>query len=144
MSYDKLAEVLSRITATAQGQVDIGFFGDLEADYPNGESVPEVAYKNEFGDPTKQQPPRPFMRRAIEADGKEWGGVVGQLLVDADYDGKDALDAAGHEGVRSIQKSIDTLVDPPLAKYTIEKKGHDKPLIDTGKMRESVNYKVQE
>ena len=39
--------------------------------------------------------------------------------------------------------SIDETNSPPLAQATIDKKGSDKPLIDSGEMRKSVRSEVE-
>lgn len=52
------------------------------------------------------------------------------------------MEQVGAIAVGATQQYITDLRDPPNAPYTIEKKGSDNPLIDTGSMRSSVTYKV--
>ena len=50
----------------------------------------------------------------------------------------------GAEIVGQVQDSIDELMDPPLALSTIAKKGFEKPLVDSGLMRNTVTYEIVE
>ena len=52
------------------------------------------------------------------------------------------MEQVGAIAAGATQQYITDLRDPPNAPYTIEKKGSDNPLIDTGSMRSSVTYKV--
>ena len=52
------------------------------------------------------------------------------------------MEQVGAIAAGATQQYITDLRDPPNALYTIEKKGSDNPLIDTGSMRSSVTYKV--
>lgn len=52
------------------------------------------------------------------------------------------MEQVGAFAAGATQQYITDLRDPPNAPYTIEKKGSDNPLIDTGSMRSSVTYKV--
>jgi len=52
------------------------------------------------------------------------------------------MEQVGAFAAGATQQYITDLRDPPNAPYTIEKKGSDNPLIDTGSMRAAVTYKV--
>lgn len=125
-------------------EVRAGFFEG--ATYPDGTSVPEVAAKNEYGDPANNQPPRPFFRNAIAENMGEWrDGIVRGLR--AGVDAENVLEAVGGVIVGDIQKSISTLMEPVLSAYTIKRRkergnSSTKPLVDTRVMITSVNYEV--
>lgn len=142
LDNSKIIAALRKIAAESKGTVQAGFFSEDSTNYPDGKNVPAVAFDNEFGVPEKNQPPRPFFRHTIEENIESWRSLMDEAMLAAELNAADALDIVGYEMRKDIVKSIDTLTDPPLAAYTVAKKGHAKPLIDTGKMRESVNYKV--
>lgn len=119
----------------------VGFMEN--ATYPDGTSVPMVAAVNEFGAPSRGQPPRPFFRRMIKAKQGEWPGALRTLLKSNDYDAHAALDALGQGIAGQLVESINELTDPPLAPSTVRGKGFDKPLIETGQMRNSVTHDVE-
>ena len=59
---DKLAKILADIGGKAQGSVDVGFMSG--ATYPDGTSVAQVAFWNEFGHGGRLPPPPPFYSRS--------------------------------------------------------------------------------
>lgn len=120
--------------------VKVGFLKG--ATYPDGTSVPLVAAVNEFGAPSRGQPPRPFFRRMIADKGREWPDAVVRLLKANEYDVDRTLEMAGSAIAGQLRASITTLTDPPLAPSTIARKGSTKPLIDTGHMLNSVDHEV--
>lgn len=137
----KLKQYLTRSTRAARAAtyVDVGFLAD--AVYPDGTSVPAVAYVNEFG--KKGQPPRPFFRKAIAENEQAWRRKLAKLMEQNDMDARKSLTGLGVIVQGSIQKSINDLMSPPLAPSTVKAKGFDKPLIDTGVMLRSVDFEVK-
>ena len=73
-----------------------------------------------------------------------WGKKLGKILKSADYDVDLALNRMGEVMQGQLLASIDAMVDPPNAPSTIKRKGFNKPLVDTGKMRKSVEEKGYE
>ena len=118
----------------------IGFLEN--ARYPDGTSVAMIAAINEWGKPPTQ-PPRPFFRTMIENKQDEWPEAIKDLLVENDLDAEKAFDLTGAAIAGQLRQSIVDLVSPPLAPSTIAKKGHDKPLIDTGHMLASVDHELK-
>ena len=139
---DKAREALNRLARKLEGAkaVRIGFLEN--ATYPNGTSVPMVAAINEFGAPSRGQPPRPFFRRMIAAKQGEWPAAIRQLLIRNNYGVEVTLEQIGEAVSGQLRQSIVELTDPPLAPSTVKRKGFDKPLIDTGQMLNSVSYEV--
>lgn len=110
--------------------------------YPDGTSVPLVATVNEFGAPSRGQPPRPFFRRMIAENQGTWPEAMA-LNLKATGDVRTTLERMG-EGIKGqLQQSIATLVDPPLAPSTVKRKGSSKPLVDSGHMLASVDWEIE-
>ena len=133
-----LAEIGTKVAKPAV--VEVGFLEG--ATYPDGTSVPLVATINEFGAPSRGQPPRPFFRNMIAAKSGEWGPAIAALAKANGYDAVKTLGQAGIAIKGQLQASIVALVDPPLAPSTVARKGSAKPLIDTGHMLNSIDYRV--
>ena len=154
----KLAAFLRRAkSAKARSkQTDVGFFST--AKYPNGLNVAAVAAWNEFG--TETIPERPFLRQAISGAERDLLPVLKagidpkEMVIDARTAG-----LLGEVMKARIQQSITTLREPPNAPITIsggwmrsksgkpfrvKGKGSSNPLIDTGFMRQSVTYQVED
>jgi hypothetical protein len=123
------------------GGVRVGFLEN--ATYPGGKPVAMIAAIQEFGAPAAGIPPRPFFRNMIADKSPEWGSAIGQLMVSQNYDVERVLSMAGEAIAGQLRQSIVDTNSPPLAESTIARKGHSKPLIDTGHMLQSVSYEVR-
>src|SRR5687767_12790371 len=137
---DALKEALERIARNLKSgaTVKVGFLEN--ATYPTGESVALIASINEFGAPSRGQPPRPFFRNMIQEKSGEWPKAIEGLLVANNYDAKRVLELTGAAIAGQLRQSIVDLVDPPLASSTVARKKSTKPLIDTGVMLASVSH----
>lgn len=110
--------------------------------YPNGETLPDVAYVNENGIGV---PARPFLAKAFQLRLDKYR----KLLKEANrkiFEGKDSdtvLGLVGEEGLKDVVQQIDDTYDPPNSPTTIARKGSSHPLIDTGHMRQQITYRVR-
>jgi hypothetical protein len=138
---DKLEAALKAISEKMSGgSLSVGFLEG--ATYPDGESVAQVAFWNEFG--TSRAPARPFMRSTIEDKQGEWATRIAGAAVHYDYDSAKVLGLMGETMKEDFQSSINGWTNPRNADSTIATKGFDKPLIDTGVMLQAVDYRVDE
>jgi len=136
----KLAEMAEKL---GEGKVlRVGFLES--ATYPDGQQVAMVAAANEFGNPANNQPPRPFFRNMIADNKDNWPDDIGRIAQATGFDGEQTLGLMGEHIKAQLQQSIRELMEPPLSPVTIERKGFDKPLIDTGHMLNSVDYDIRE
>lgn len=140
----KLEEAMLELArrVSKPGTLRVGFLE--KATYPDGKSVAMIAAINEYGAPSRGQPARPFFRRMIRSKQGEWPAAIAALLQANDYDAVKTLDLAGAAIAGQLRQSIVDLVSPPLAPSTVEKKGFDKPLVDTAHMLKSVDHEVKE
>lgn len=135
----KLEAYLAKIADRMEGELKVGFLEG--AIYPEtGDSVAQVAFWNEYG--TSRSPARPFFRTMIANESGGWADVLARAAKHYQYDSKKVLSAMGDVIKGQLQKSIIGWQDPQNAPYTVAKKGFDKPLIDTGNMRDSIDYTV--
>ena len=137
---DKLEFALARIAYElgSGATLRVGFLEG--ATYPDGQPVAAVAAWNEYG--TATIPMRPFFRNMVAAKSKEWPeGIATQLRLTR-YDVNLTLQRTGAAIRGQLQQSIRDTNSPPNAPYTIEKKGFNNPLLDTGHMLNSVDYEV--
>jgi hypothetical protein len=119
----------------------VGFLEN--AKYPDGKPVAFIAAIQEFGAPRAGIPPRPFFRNMIHDKQAEWPKAIKDLILANNYDMTAALDLAGAAIAGQLRQSIIDLWLPPLAESTIERKGFDKPLIETGHMLRSIDHEVR-
>ena len=155
MSADPVMDELNKIASELQGQSLLVGFVD-GATYTDGTSVAEVAYQNEFGEPIRNQPPRPFFRNAITAHESEWVEQMGKGLR-AGYSVNQVLEVMGALIAGDVKLSITQLYDPELSPVTIALRRNEahrkaidkpvntstKPLVDTGTMLGNVGYEIR-
>ena len=89
------------------------------------------------------RPPRPFFRSMIAGNSGKWPEIMAKLVAKSNYDGKYVLQSMGQLIKGQLEKSINDLMSPPLAKSTVKNKGFAKPLIDTSHMINSIDFEVK-
>ena len=119
-------------------EVGVGFLEEDKND--EGISLAQIAAINEYG--TSTIPARPFLRQSFEQNEDEIRDVCGQAIkmVASGVEVSKALDAIGVKAVGIVQEQIVHGDFTPNAPSTIRKKKSDKPLIDTGQMRQGIHY----
>lgn len=114
-----------------------------EATSDDGVDMCDIAMWNELG--TESTPARPFLRKSMDENGEKIGAFCQSEIQKVAQGGtaQSALEALGVFGKGLVQEKISTGDFEPNAPSTIRKKGSDKPLIDTGRLRQSVNYIIK-
>ncbi len=101
---------------------------------------------HEFGSGNGHIPERSWLRATIEENRERYRALERKLAA-AVLRGKlapeTALGRLGAKIVGDIQTRIAAGIDPELEESTKERKGSDKPLIDTGQLRQSITWEVR-
>ena len=135
--------------------VSVGIHADAE-DYKAGEyvangkkrtrqkpeTVAEIAMSHEFG---LGVPQRSFLRSTVDEHGDKYARIAENGLgkaIDGTGTVAGALDLVGVVVKGDVQVKIEEIREPAHSEATIAKKGSSNPLIDTGHMRQSIDYKV--
>jgi hypothetical protein len=134
----------------------VGWFPD--AKYPeNGTQVAYVAAIQEYGSPTNNIPPRPFIRPAISQSQGDWARIIAdgsRLVVRGQQSVDGVLGLAGAQAQADIQAQIEATSSPPLKASTLRARMYRRrlkniseapntPLRDTGHMIASVTHVVE-
>jgi hypothetical protein len=155
------SNALKNLTNLQTASVKIGWFPSARYDDEKSTPVAAIAAQNEYGNPSDNIPPRPFIRPAIAHSQKKWSDI-GKRGLKAVLAGKSTinqvLDNLGVAAIGDIQHSIAQVYSPPLKRATIEarlaRRTHHgrlnktqarsitKPLIDTGHMQATVSYEL--
>jgi len=134
-----------KLSKEKESIVAIGLLKDFNSNYENGNNVVSVAIQNEFG--TEKIPSRPFMRTTAikyEKDLNRLRNGLIKKIISGKITLQKALEIIGQEYVYQIKYVINHENFAPNAASTIARKGSNKrPLIDTTRMIESINYKVR-
>jgi hypothetical protein len=141
--------------------ITIGHQGDSgAATHPNADaSVGQVAAWMEFGTPgsddrqydvaRKHIPSRPFVRMTFARHQVEFAKIVRDELSNI-VDGRATAEEAQERiGERMLERLRETILEArgwavPLAQATIDAKGHDDPLIDSGTLYDKASYAVRD
>lgn len=133
-----LARRLAELQRLGAAGVEVGIPQDAGSE--DGASLADIGAYMEYG--TQDIPARPWLTQGVAQ------ARPGRLLLIAARDvatGKRdayvALERLGLEVVGVIQERM-TQIQPPLKPATIAAKGSDKPLVDTGRLRQSVAHRV--
>ena len=137
----KLQRLLREAGKGGVSGVKVGFFST--ARYEDGTPVAAVAAWNEFG--TETIPERPFFRNALAESERGVSNILAKgidtekMVVDDQLAGR-----VGEYVQGKIRDSITALKEPPNAPETVRRKGSSDPLLDTGTLRNSVAWKVEQ
>lgn len=107
-------------------------------------SLALVAISNELG--TRNIPARPFVSTAADENRIKWWERFDRGAEKSLTGGGNpnlAFEWAGQLATRDIQKKIASITTPPNSPRTIAIKGSDKPLQDTGQLRQSIRHVVR-
>jgi len=162
------AEIIRKLTAKKLNlrtiTTKVGYLKSNAKVYENGESVTDVAAKNEFGVNAPQVwqggrtgktitvsgiPARPFMQSSFNSS-KEFMRKGMHKIIDSQLHGmksfefvKEKMDLLGAKAVSEVQKTITNISEPPNSPQVIEEKRSSNPLIDTGLMRRSADFETE-
>ena len=136
-------KLLAEINKLSKLRCKVGFRAG-EATEPDGTDICDIAMWNEYG--TSEIPSRPFLAQSVDNHQAEIDGfcksALTRLTQGASAD--QIMRTVGAKQVALIQEEIVNGDFAPNAPSTIQKKGSDRPLIDTGHMRQSVAYVIEE
>lgn len=131
---------LKQMNELAENKILVGIQEDAGTTEDGAATLAEVGYYQEYG--TQDIPARPWLSEGVKrADPAK---LLKQIAVDV-VNGKpaqQALDRAGLAAVGAIQEGFTAIAWEPNAASTIKAKGSSQPLIDTGRLRQSVSYKI--
>lgn len=133
---------LAEIQKMSESVVRVGF-QDGRNNYEDGTSLVEVAAFNEFGN--SETPARPFMKQSFDRHGDELKAICSAMMKQIEK-GQTAEYALKNIGVAAKGIVQNEIVDGnfvPNKPSTISRKKSSKPLIDTGHMRQSVDYVIE-
>ena len=141
---NRIPGLLNYIRGVEKAKVQVGIFGNAVDAYKA--FIAEVGKVPSSAADGPKIPPRPFMSRTgrrLENDSAQFKMTMRQLLKNGDM--FSVFKAVGAHAVTAMKQEITfaPMWAEPLAEYTVEKKGHDSPLIETYAMRENINFRIE-
>lgn len=149
---NKVPQYLKMLKELSRTHVEIGIIGDGDKYKGSDITVLGVATVHEFGVNVVGKngkriniPERSFIRTSYDANKQrifEFDKELERVLnLELSVDG--FFNLVGEFAVGVIQNHLTSQVNsPPLAESTIRAKGSSNPLIDTGQLRRSIDYKI--
>ena len=127
----------------AEKEVRVGFQAG-KAYEEDGTDICDIAAWNELG--TVHIPARPFLRMSVDDNVAKINNFMQQQKKNLakGVEAEQVLKEIGIFQKDLIQEKITDGDFAPNAPSTVAKKGSSKPLIDTGRMRQSVNYEIKQ
>lgn len=148
VTKDRVPDLLKAVRDLTKQEVLIGIPAEnagRDDDLPINNA--ELGYIHEFGAPAANIPPRPFLVPGVSgAQGKFEPHLKAAANAALSGDGgkvSQGLQRAGIVAASAVKSKIDEGPFAPLSDTTIQRKGSDKPLIDTGQMRNAVTSVVR-
>ena len=138
---DKGYQALFRRLGKGAG-VTVGIHKDRGSDDHEGATVAEIATWAEFG---LGQPQRSWLRDWVteqEGDINKAISALGIEVIKGPLSAPQAIEQLGVLLKAKIQERMANGIPPENAESTIRQKGSSTPLIDTGQLRSSIDYKV--
>lgn len=155
--FRRVLEALKIVAKKAPPLVKVGFpagkvAGDLiSIAYWNHEGTSrakgDVFFKNGKFGMSGPIPPRPFIQVAMYAGQGEIRTFIraeAKAIMQGKGDIRRSLERIGIMGAQLIEDQIGSNMAPANSPMTIELKGSSATLIDTGRMRQSVTWKIDE
>ena len=131
-------KLLKQLESLFKKEITVGLHGDV-----GGDILSRGIY-NEFG--TKNIPERSFIRAGYDSEKKNIINDAEKLarkVVAMEIKPSTAANLLGDATKGRIQEFAIDLRDPPNAQSTVDAKGSSNPLVDTGQMIGSIDYKVK-
>lgn len=136
---NNVPDLLKRIERLSNKAMQIGIFGSEDGE------VLIYASVHEFGAPSINVPERSFLRKTVDEKQSEIGKTLDNFFIkylDGDIGYDICMDSIGEYLVGLVRKTIIDLDSPPLKQSTIDAKGSTGVLIDTGKLIDSISFKI--
>ena len=136
--FNHVPELLKVLNKLKKKKITVGVHGDAGSDNLM------KANANEFG--TDSIPERSFIRAGYDSEKSKIDKDIEKLITKViirEMTAAVALDLIGSTAVGRIQEFAIDLRDPPNAQSTIDAKGSSNPLVDTGQMIGSIDYKIE-
>jgi len=138
-----LKKLLRETLIPGRTNVTVGVQADIGAQQHVGSklTVLDIATIHEFG--LGNNPERSFIRATFD-ENQELIYRLAQLVVDGKLTREQALNQLGLRFQAQVIDRINSNIPPPLAPATIKRKGSSLALVDTGQLKSSITYRIEQ
>lgn len=160
---NNIDKVMRNLKQLGGKQIKVGLFGSdsselvmIGAVHEYGAEIPVTpkmrAWFAANGYPLKKEtkvikiPERSWLRSGYDENIDKIARKIEEMVpdvIEGNVNPKLFMDAIGMEFAGLIQKKMRDLKDPPNSQMTIERKGSDNPLIDTGRLVGAIRHEIE-
>ena len=160
---NNIDKVMRNLKQLGGKQIKVGLFGSdsselvmIGAVHEYGAEIPVTpkmrAWFAANGYPLKKEttvikiPERSWLRSGYDENIDKIAKKIEEMVphvIEGNVNPKIFMDAIGMEFAGLIQKKMRDLKNPPNSSMTVERKGSDNPLIDTGRLVGAIRYEVE-
>lgn len=136
-------KILAATQRRPRATLTVGIVEDRQ--HPDSDiSVAQLGAVHEFGSRDGHTPRRSFLRSTFDDHQRAYDAIYKVLSTRSLLSGDVSigLRPLGRKGVADVQAKIDSSIPPPLAHATIDAKGHDLALVDSGTLRASIGFRI--
>lgn len=137
-------DIIRQLKSLKNKTIEAGILNNAGTNSETGTLIAEYAHYNEYG--TKHIPARPFMSTTFDEQNSNWvkslDSILEKLINSNNIDIDKSISLVGEQVVNDIKEKITSNIPPTLNLVTIKRKKSSKTLIDTGNMRDSINFKI--
>jgi len=140
----KLRELQERLTRESSVRVGIPAGA---GSYEDGAPLAVIGAVQEFGSADGRIPQRSYLRVPLRANMDTYRQIIRRGVVDVVRGGvtsRALMEQVGARAAGDSQAAIEAGISPGNAESTIRRKGSATPLVDTGRLRQSITYEVDE
>ena len=143
--YKRLKSTLRELD---DAHVYVGVLQDRGSERTSDGKITLAGYAavNEFGSEDGRVPERSFLRSTVDEERDTYEQALQRGLgkvIDGTSTTERELGLVGARVSRDVKRKIRELKEPANAPLTIERKGSANPLIDTGRLRQSITFLVK-
>lgn len=141
------------VMKSGEPYIKVGVLATQGGNEPHSENSPitmvELAAIHEFGSPAANIPERSFIRRTMrekQEQIKKMFAAAAKGMIERRLTYQKSCALIGTFLATSVKNRItqEQHIPPPLQPKTIERKGSDRPLVDTGRLVGAITYEVVE
>ena len=142
-----LKKLLRETLIPGRTNVTVGVQADIGDQQHVGSklTVLDIATIHEFG--LGNNPERSFIRATFDENQEQNLELIyrlAQLVVDGKLTREQALNQLGLRFQAQVIDRINSNIPPPLAPATIKRKGSSLALVDTGQLKSSITYRIEQ
>jgi hypothetical protein len=138
-------DALRKELAKIQGDkyVTVGIHEGAQAVDDGSMTMAQLGATLHFGTNNGRIPARPWLDVGVASGNEKYANIIKRGF-ENDKSVDDILETVGVVAVGKVQSYMTDLRTPPNAPSTIKAKGSDNPLVDSGALRQSVTYAIQQ